>query len=242
MLSLPKPRGTGDDKVDNLRIGDEYQGHSSSGDSELSIDAIDPEVGGETLERFLSAAAARGGPPGCGFVSLHTSLGDMCVELYWHHAPRTCLNFYLLAKRGYYDNTLFHRVCKGHWTQAGDPTGTGRGGTSIYGKPFKDEIHPGEQLVAITLVLQLLLAMATPYYNAPSFSLSGTNECLLRSEAYRGGCAVNGKLWPRHEYIPVSDFTWPCADIRRQKLHIWKDMQGDTNSKKALNGSDDKDG
>ena len=43
-------------------------------------------------------------------VSVYTSLGDFEVELYWDHAPKTCHNFYELAKKGYYDNTPFHRV------------------------------------------------------------------------------------------------------------------------------------
>lgn len=77
-------------------------------------------------------------------VTLHTTMGDIQLELYWCHAPRTCINFFLLAKRGCYDGNLFHRVCNGRWAQSGDPTGTGRGGASIFGKPFEDEIHQGD--------------------------------------------------------------------------------------------------
>eukprot|EP00389_Voromonas_pontica_P016829 GDKH01026335.1.p1 GENE.GDKH01026335.1~~GDKH01026335.1.p1 ORF type:complete len:167 (-),score=26.47 GDKH01026335.1:134-634(-) len=76
-------------------------------------------------------------------VLLHTSMGDLEVELYWDHAPRCCKNFVELAKKGYYDNTVFHRVIRDFMIQGGDPTGTGRGGESIYGKHFEDELHPG---------------------------------------------------------------------------------------------------
>merc|ERR1719148_571646 len=69
-----------------------------------------------------------------GGVVLYTSMGEIEVELYWLHAPRTCANFYELAKRGYYDNTLFHRIVTNFVVQGGDPTGTGRGGESIYGR------------------------------------------------------------------------------------------------------------
>lgn len=59
--------------------------------------------------------------------------GTFEVELYTQHAPRTCQNFLELARMGYYNNTLFHRVIKDFMVQGGDPTGTGRGGECIYG-------------------------------------------------------------------------------------------------------------
>jgi peptidyl-prolyl cis-trans isomerase-like 1 len=61
------------------------------------------------------------------------------LELYNKHAPRTCYNIAALAHAGYYDDTIFHRVTR-DVVQGGDPTGTGRGGESIYGGKFEDEI------------------------------------------------------------------------------------------------------
>ncbi|KAK6619362.1 Peptidyl-prolyl cis-trans isomerase-like 1 [Polyplax serrata] len=75
------------------------------------------------------------------FAVLETSMGDVTLELYWKHAPKTCANFAELARRGYYNNTKFHRIIRDFMIQGGDPTGTGRGGSSIYGKEFADEIH-----------------------------------------------------------------------------------------------------
>ncbi len=66
--------------------------------------------------------------------------GTILVELYPQHAPRTCQNFATLASRGYYDGTVFHRIIPDFMVQGGDPTGTGRGGASIYGEKFEDEI------------------------------------------------------------------------------------------------------
>lgn len=60
--------------------------------------------------------------------------------MYWKHAPVTCCNFAELSRRGYYNGLKFHRVIKDFMIQGGDPTGTGRGGASIYGKQFDDEI------------------------------------------------------------------------------------------------------
>eukprot|EP00850_Spirogloea_muscicola_P012533 SM000081S22667 [mRNA] locus=s81:483009:484347:- [translate_table: standard] len=73
-------------------------------------------------------------------VTLETTMGALTVELYGEHAPRACRNFAELARRGYYDNVRFHRVIKDFMAQGGDPTGTGRGGESIYGGKFEDEI------------------------------------------------------------------------------------------------------
>lgn len=47
-----------------------------------------------------------------GNVKLNTSMGDIEIELYWNHAPKTCHNFRSLAQRGYYNNTIFHRIIK----------------------------------------------------------------------------------------------------------------------------------
>lgn len=73
-------------------------------------------------------------------VTIETTMGQFVLELYWKHAPSTCRNFAELARRGYYNNTKFHRIIKDFMIQGGDPTGTGRGGASIYGKEFDDEI------------------------------------------------------------------------------------------------------
>ena len=74
-------------------------------------------------------------------VTLHTNLGDLKVELFCEDAPRTCENFLALCASEYYDNTSFHRNMKGFMIQGGDPTGTGRGGASIWGGKFPDEIR-----------------------------------------------------------------------------------------------------
>lgn len=52
-------------------------------------------------------------------------MGSICTELYWDHAPKTCKNFAELARRGYYNGTIFHRIIADFVIQGGDPTGTG---------------------------------------------------------------------------------------------------------------------
>ena len=56
-------------------------------------------------------------------------------------ATQAVRNFVQLCMEGYYDGCIFHRLLKDFLIQTGDPTGTGRGGESAYGRPFKDEFH-----------------------------------------------------------------------------------------------------
>ena len=71
-----------------------------------------------------------------------TSKGIVKVELKPKLAPKAVENFIGLAKKGYYDGQIFHRVIKGFMIQGGDPTGTGAGGESIWNKSFEDEFAP----------------------------------------------------------------------------------------------------
>lgn len=70
---------------------------------------------------------------------IKTNYGDMSFELYPQYAPKAVENFAVHSKNGYYDGLIFHRVIKNFMIQGGDPTGTGCGGESIWGKPFEDE-------------------------------------------------------------------------------------------------------
>jgi peptidylprolyl isomerase len=75
-------------------------------------------------------------------VILETNQGAIEIRLMPEAAPKACENFATLAQRGYYDGIIFHRVIKNFMIQTGDPTATGRGGSSIWGEPFEDELSP----------------------------------------------------------------------------------------------------
>ncbi len=72
---------------------------------------------------------------------MHTNMGDIKIKLFVNEVPRTANNFIELAKKGYYNGIIFHRVIKDFMIQGGDPTGTGMGGESIYGEYFEDEFN-----------------------------------------------------------------------------------------------------
>ncbi|TAH64495.1 MAG: peptidylprolyl isomerase [Anaerolineaceae bacterium] len=72
--------------------------------------------------------------------------GSIYVKFFKKEAPKAVENFITHAKDGYYDGVIFHRILEDFMIQGGDPTGTGRGGESIWGKDFEDEfdvnLHP----------------------------------------------------------------------------------------------------
>lgn len=88
-------------------------------------------------------------------VVFETTQGKIVFALKPDIAPKACENFTSLVKKGYYDGIVFHRVIKNFMIQGGDPTGTGRGGESIYGKAFEDEFKPN-----VTFDKAGILAMA----------------------------------------------------------------------------------
>uniref|UniRef100_A0AC34FR56 Peptidyl-prolyl cis-trans isomerase n=1 Tax=Panagrolaimus sp. ES5 TaxID=591445 RepID=A0AC34FR56_9BILA len=74
-------------------------------------------------------------------VTLHTTAGDLKIELFCEKCPKACENFLALCASNYYTNNIFHRNIKGFIVQTGDPTNTGKGGQSIWGEPFPDELR-----------------------------------------------------------------------------------------------------
>lgn len=74
-------------------------------------------------------------------VTLHTNFGVIKLEIYCDMIHMATENFLALSASGYYNNTTFHRNIKGFMVQGGDPSGTGKGGESIFGGKFKDEFH-----------------------------------------------------------------------------------------------------
>lgn len=97
--------------------------------------------------------------------TIKTNLGEIKIQLFEKQAPKTVNNFVQLAEKGYYDGVIFHRVIPDFMIQGGDPTGTGRGGKSIYGKAFEDEFS--DQLFNFTGALSM--ANAGPNTNGSQF-------------------------------------------------------------------------
>ena len=104
---------------------------------------------------------------------MKTNMGEIKIKLFPEFAPKTFENFTTHAKNGYYDGLIFHRVIKDFMIQGGDPTGTGCGGESIWGRSFEDEFT-GE---LHNLRGALSMANAGPNTNGSQFFIVQANNC-----------------------------------------------------------------
>lgn len=96
---------------------------------------------------------------------MKTNMGDIKIRLFPEVAPKAVENFINHSENGYYDGLIFHRVINDFMIQGGDPTGTGRGGESIYGHSFEDEFD----LSARNYRGALSMANAGPNTNGSQF-------------------------------------------------------------------------
>ena len=105
--------------------------------------------------------------------TISTSKGDIVLELYAQHAPKTVNNFVFLAREGFYDGIKFHRVIPNFMIQGGDPTGSGAGGP---GYKFEDEVK-NNPLRHETGVLSM--ANAGPNTNGSQFFITHSPQSHL---------------------------------------------------------------
>ena len=123
------------------------------------------------------------------FANIKTIMGDIRIELFPDEAPKTVENFVELAKKGYYNGVIFHRVIENFMIQGGDPTGTGRGGESAWGGKFKDEFS--SKLTFDTAGL-LAMANAGPGTNGSQFFITLAPTTWLNNHHTIFGKVVNG--------------------------------------------------
>ena len=113
-------------------------------------------------------------------VLVETSKGDIVIDLFTDLCPTACKNFLKLCKTKYYNFSLFHNVQEGSLVQTGDPTGTGTGGSSIYGqlygeqaRYFDDEIH---RRLRHSRAGCVSMASAAPNANGSQFFITVADE------------------------------------------------------------------
>lgn len=136
------------------------------------------------------------------------------IELYCDTVPRTTFNFLSLAASGYYTGTIFHRNIKGFMVQGGDPTGGGKGGASIWGGKFADEIHPDNKHTSRGIVS---MANSGPNTNGSQFFITYARHPHLDNNYTVFGKVIDGlDTLDAIERTPCSDKHRPLKEVRAQ--------------------------
>jgi len=146
--------------------------------------------------------------------TLHTNHGAIAVELYDDAAPKTVDNFVGLARKGFYDGVIFHRVIPDFMIQGGDPTGTGSGGP---GYTFEDEFnqHP---------VVRGALAMANagPNTNGSQFFIVTADACpwLDGKHTVFGQVSSGMDVVDRIERVPTDASDRPVDGVMIERVEL----------------------
>ncbi|KAF8720656.1 hypothetical protein AX14_010821 [Amanita brunnescens Koide BX004] len=128
-------------------------------------------------------------------------------------------NFLALSASGYYDNCLFHRNIKGFMIQTGDPTGTGKGGESIWGGTFEDEIRSTLKFNARGVVA---MANSGPDTNKSQFFLTYAKQTHLDGKYTIFGKVIDGgdSTLDAMERVPVNNKNRPLSEIKLTHVTI----------------------
>ena len=129
---------------------------------------------------------------------MKTNMGDIKILLFPDAAPKAVQNFTTHAKNGYYTGVVFHRVIPDFMIQGGDPTATGRGGESIWGKSFEDEFSVDYHNIRGALSM----ANAGPCTNGSQFFIVQAKE-------------VDGGLLSQMEQLSDRGFPTECVEDYR---------------------------
>lgn len=151
-------------------------------------------------------------------VIFETNLGNFEITLKPDVAPRACENFLGLVGKGYYDGIIFHRVIKGFMIQGGDPTGTGTGGQSIWGKNFGDECKS-----EIKFDKPGLLAMANrgPNTNGSQFFITtALTPWLNMRHTIFGEVTTGYEIIKKIETSPTAPGDRPVEPIKIKKAYL----------------------
>jgi len=151
-------------------------------------------------------------------VVLETTQGPVEIKLMPDIAPKACENFVKLVEKGYYNGLIFHRVIKGFMIQGGDPTGTGRGGSSIWDKPFEDEFS-----AKVTFDSPGILAMANagPNTNGSQFFITVAPTPWLNMHHTIFGKVISGyDAVQKIENTPTGPYDKPVTDQKIIKAYL----------------------
>ncbi len=152
---------------------------------------------------------------------IETDHGTIEIEFYRKDAPKTVENFVQLAKKGYYNGVLFHRVIGGFMIQGGDPTGTGGGGESIYGQRFDDETNANSDLYKTGYKRGVVaMANAGPNTNGSQFFIMHKDYALPPNYTIFGKVVKGIETVDKITAQPTGPGDRPKTDIPMKKVTI----------------------
>lgn len=152
---------------------------------------------------------------------IQTNKGTIRFELLEQDAPKTTENFVLLAKKGYYDGVIFHRVIRGFMIQGGDPTGTGRDGESAWGGRFKDEINSSSALYKTGYKTGIVaMANAGPDTNGSQFFIMHADNPLPPNYTIFGRVTEGQEVVDAIASTPTGAQDRPKTDVVMEKVSI----------------------
>ncbi len=144
-----------------------------------------------------------------------TTSGTIELELREEIAPKTVENFVKLINKGYYNGIIFHRVIKRFMIQTGDPTGTGAGGESIWGKDFEDELNPKAMFNRVGV---LAMANRGPNTNGSQFFITTSETPWLNGKHTIFGYVANKASYSVVQKIENSETTYGDRPKVEQKI------------------------
>ncbi|XP_049628873.1 peptidyl-prolyl cis-trans isomerase-like 3 [Suncus etruscus] len=152
-------------------------------------------------------------------VTLHTDVGDIKIEVFCERTPKACENFLALCASNYYTGCIFHRNIKGFMVQTGDPTGTGRGGNSIWGRKFEDEYS---EYLKHSVRGVVSMANNGPNTNGSQFFITYGKQPHLDMKYTVFGKVIDGlETLDELEKLPVNEKTYrPLNDVHIKDITI----------------------
>ena len=153
-------------------------------------------------------------------VVLETTQGTIELKLLPEVAPRACETFTGLVSKGYYDGISFHRIIKKFMIQGGDPTGTGAGGQSVWGKPFADEVS---REVRFDRPGILAMANAGPNTNGSQFFITTVPApWLTMKHTIFGEVTAGYEVVQKLEAVPTGPGDRPLTEQKIIKAYMKK--------------------
>jgi len=167
-----------------------------------------------TDEKLLQAGAVKDDET---VAIIHTNHGDITLRFFPEAAPKTVENFTGLAKKGYYDGVIFHRIIDGFMIQGGDPEGTGRGGESVWGGSFEDEFSD----TAKNNIGSISMANSGPATNGSQFFINTANNNFLDNRHAVFGEVISGmNIVNAVSKVKTNASDRPTSDVVMKNIEI----------------------